>query len=557
MAVLSGFFNSVSDDRKYDAESFNNFLEGVIAEGVFSTIGGYLIVSPSAGMQIQIASGKAWFLKSWLYNTAVAYLTLDASEPLLDRIDIIALDFDKSTGVRENDIVIVKGTPAASPVAPTLTDTSTHLQVPLAHIYVNAGASTIGAGDITNKVGTVDCPFVVGLLDQLEITDLLAQWQSEFDAWMQYIEDLLEDMDTGDIFAYLDDIANRPVKGRNLLVNGDMFVAQRNTSPVTGYSSSSASGEFPLADRWKLNLSGAGTWTLSLEDISTEFGPDRIAYKILCTTPKASLGHTDIFTFSQTLEGSVFAELGKGLGAAEARPMVLSWKAKSKQAANFIVEIIDEQNGWSISHQYSFLAADLWTDFEWVIPAETQQALNLNALAGLTINFWLVASDTYTGGGSLQDTWGATTTDERAYGQYNLAASVNNYMMFTDIQLEIGELKTPYERLGWTDSVERCKRYFHSVGTLYAIVGICETAGKVRCYQRAFRTRMRYPPTKSMTSGTVYIAGTGYAATGISNTGGGRDEGDAVEYDISTAASLTVGNMYLVKISGLMFDSEF
>lgn len=173
MAINSGFFNSVSGDRKYDAEDINKFFDGVITDGVLSAIGDTLVVVPSSGLQIAIGSGKAWFLRSWIENTVDAFLTISTPDVTYSRIDIIALDFDKSDQVRENDIIIIEGTPAASPVPPSLIDTATHLQKPLAHIQVDANETVIQAADITDKVGTVDCPFSTGITDLLvEVDDV-------------------------------------------------------------------------------------------------------------------------------------------------------------------------------------------------------------------------------------------------------------------------------------------------------------------------------------------------------------------------------------------------
>lgn len=165
MAIKSGFFNSEGGDRKYDAEDVNSFFGGVLVDGVLSTIGDIFLVSPSSGMQIVIGSGKAWFLKSWIENTSDAFLTLSGGDVTYDRIDIIALDFDKSDQVRLNNIIIVEGTPSGTPTPPSLINTSTHLQKPLAHILVEANETVIEAGDITIKVDTVDCPFSQGIVD--------------------------------------------------------------------------------------------------------------------------------------------------------------------------------------------------------------------------------------------------------------------------------------------------------------------------------------------------------------------------------------------------------
>ena len=221
MAIKSGFFNSDAGDRKYDAEDINKFFDGVVTDGVLSAIGDTLLVVPSSGMQIASGSGKAWFLKSWIENTSNAFRTLSASDVTYDRIDTIAIDFDKSDQVRENDIIVVTGTPAASPVPPTLIDTSTHLQKPLAHILVEANVTVIDAGDITNKVGTVDCPFSTG------VTELIVEVD---DVTIEIVEDELRVKDSG---ITASKIATAAV-GTNEIAAGAVKTAELDADAVTG-----------------------------------------------------------------------------------------------------------------------------------------------------------------------------------------------------------------------------------------------------------------------------------------------------------------------------------
>ena len=48
------------------------------------------------------------------------------------------------------------------------------------------------------------------------------------------------------------------VNFRNLIINGDMSIAQRATS-VSGLTA----GGYKTVDRWELSLNAAGTWTVS------------------------------------------------------------------------------------------------------------------------------------------------------------------------------------------------------------------------------------------------------------------------------------------------------
>lgn len=94
--------------------------------------------------------------------------------------------------VRTNDIKIIKGTPASKPVKPVMVKTNDRWQYPLAYIYVGAGVTSIRQANITNCVGTSECPFVTAPLDKVEIDDLIVQWQ---DQWKDFYEKQTTDME--------------------------------------------------------------------------------------------------------------------------------------------------------------------------------------------------------------------------------------------------------------------------------------------------------------------------------------------------------------------------
>lgn len=193
MAVTYGFYNSLSNDRVYDATDFSAIFNGVINDGVFMSIGDKLIVTPSSGRTIAVGTGRAWFNGTWTLNDSALLLTLDTPSPTLNRIDLIVLEVNESSAVRANSIKVIKGSNASVPVEPALTNTTEIHQYVLASIYLNAGLTTITASKITNKVGSADTPFVTGILDTVSVDDLLAQWENEFTLWFQ---DLQNELDT-------------------------------------------------------------------------------------------------------------------------------------------------------------------------------------------------------------------------------------------------------------------------------------------------------------------------------------------------------------------------
>ena len=164
MTVTYGFYDSLGGDRVYNALQMSRLFEGMIVDGVFESIGTKFAVAPSSGMILSVGAGRAWFNYTWTLNDAPITVTVLTAEVALNRIDTVVLEVNTDVGTRANTIKIIKGTPAGSPVAPTLASTSTLHQYALADIYVGAGVTTITGGNITNKVGTVGTPYVTGIV---------------------------------------------------------------------------------------------------------------------------------------------------------------------------------------------------------------------------------------------------------------------------------------------------------------------------------------------------------------------------------------------------------
>lgn len=184
-----GFYNSINHDRRYSAIQFGSIFDGIIQDGIFMSIGSRFRTYSTGNdeMAVLVGPGRAWFNHTWTLNDAPFFVNISQSELLLDRIDVVALDINSDKNSRTNKITVIKGTPSKNPEPPSLIKSKYHNQYPLAHISVKAGVTSIKEADITNKVGTSDTPFVTGILDTINIDDLLtqwgAQWEEYFDFW--------------------------------------------------------------------------------------------------------------------------------------------------------------------------------------------------------------------------------------------------------------------------------------------------------------------------------------------------------------------------------------
>jgi hypothetical protein len=246
--------------------------------------------------------------------------------------------------------------------------------------------------------------------------------------------------------------AASPIGTKNLIINGDMNIAQRGTSK-TGIT---ATG-YQTVDRWKPVIGTAGTWT-NTQDTSVPSGQG-FAYstKWDCTTANASLSAGSLFALQQKFEGQMLQHIKKGTSSAES--LTASFWVKSNKTGTLICELEDGDNGRTISKSYTIDTADTWEKKTITFAGDTSGTLDNDNASSLNFNLWFVAGSNFTSG-TLQTSWGVPTTADRVAGIMNLADSTSNYINITGVQLEVGDTATPFEHRPFDMELERCKRYY-------------------------------------------------------------------------------------------------
>lgn len=193
MAVTYGFYNSLDGDRLYNAIQFSRLFSSIIRDGVLGSIGNVFHVAAGSGLHVTVDTGRAWFNYSWTDNDGLITLDIPTPHSTLGRIDVVTLEMDASNGVRANEIKIISGIAAPTPVAPIMLHENDVNQYPFAYVLVPAQAAQILQGNITNKIGTSLCPLVTSLLQIMTIDNIVAQWEAQFDFWFQNLQDQLDD----------------------------------------------------------------------------------------------------------------------------------------------------------------------------------------------------------------------------------------------------------------------------------------------------------------------------------------------------------------------------
>ena len=455
---------------------------------------GLAVYGDSSGRQVKAPLGTAWVRGHFYQSTAEEVLAIGANASGNPRIDTVVLTLDPTA----NSIVlaVVAGTAAATPVPPTLTQTTTGVyQHPLADVAVANGAATITANNVTPRTRVATA--TVG----------------------------------------------RNIPGRNLLHNGAMQVHQRGTS-----ASGKTTSDYFTVDRWRAALLNLGTWTQSVEaDAPTGSGFHK-SLKMLCTTADAAPAAADYAFVYQAIEGQNLQSIKKG--TADAEPLTLSFWVKSNKTGVYTVFLLDITNSRTVSATYTVASSGTWERQTITFPADLTGALSNVSTGELQVNFGLAYGSDRTSG-TLNTTWAAQVTANIAPGQTNLAADTNNYWQITGVQLEVGSASTGFEFKGYEQELSECQRYYQHMeyaaeNQFYPFVG--------DAYDATHLTAIYLPPMNFRAAPTsVAIANLEmqdkYGATSVAITGASILQASryAPLVAFTVASGLTANTSYWVK----------
>ena len=304
---------------------------------------------------------------------------------------------------------------------------------------------------------------------------------------------------------------NRPF--RNIIINGDMQVAQRATS-TTGVANDSDEGYNSL-DRFGLYYYGneGGAATMSQDTTvpsDTSYGVQRQSLKIDVTTADTSLGSTGIIALKHTVEAQYIHHSGWDFTSSSSK-ITLSFWARSVKAGTYCVlfRCHDASGERYFVKEYT-LVADTWKHVEMVVPGDSNLVFNADNGEGLEMRWILAAGDDRND--ATADTWFAPGSDydNSTSNQVNFYDSTSNNFFLTGVQLEVGDQATNFEHLPFDVQFTRCCRYYWkpvqgNVSTNeYVALGDFYSSTQVDIDFRHI-TPMRTQPTVEQGSGTDYF----------------------------------------------------
>ena len=227
--IKSGFYNAVNGDRTYSADDMNKPYKRVISDGVFATQYGTpsndFKVSANSGMTINVAEGNAIVAAKWLESSSIVAITVPQNTALTTRTDGVFIEVDNDS--RAGNIVYKSGdiTPA----------TGGKTQYLIAKVSVPAGATEITGSMITDMRGTSSCPWVTGIITQVDTAVLFDQYRSAFaEMFSSYNQQIAQNINTAQAewAAALEDLSGELTVSTNIITATSTYTASGSVSTV-------------------------------------------------------------------------------------------------------------------------------------------------------------------------------------------------------------------------------------------------------------------------------------------------------------------------------------
>ena len=257
---------------------------------------------------------------------------------------------------------------------------------------------------------------------------------------------------------------------RNLIINGAMKIAQRETSNsnINGYGT---------VDRFQVIRSGVDeNTTQSQVDVASGTTPYTLGFRKafrVTNGNQTSVGTSDYVSMRYQFEAQDIANSGWNYLSSSSY-ITLSFWVKSSVAQNFY-GYFETQDGTQYAYPFETgsLTADTWTKITKTIPGNSILTFDNNANNGLRIYITQFWGTDKTGSITLNQ-WGAYNTNLRMPDFASTWYTTHDATFeITGVQLEVGSVATDFEHLSEGEDLRRCLRYYFKIGYGTQYCNVC------------------------------------------------------------------------------------
>ena len=258
-------------------------------------------------------------------------------------------------------------------------------------------------------------------------------------------------------------VTDQVLSSRNFIINGDFQCWQRATAATAGVNNT-----VNTADRWGWLLSNDGAVT---SEQSTDT-PTGTGYSFLakCTTADTSIAAGQYAVIYQNIEAQNLQPLQ--YGTSSAKTITLSFWVKSNKTGTYTVALYKAYNtGYIIPNEYTISSANTWEKKTITISPTAGSTSFITASGGALVNnnalgFQLAFNLAFgSNGNGTNATWSSNAAHYTTSNQVNWLDSTSNNFYLSQVQLEIGDVATPFQHEDYATTLRKCKRYYELLDT--------------------------------------------------------------------------------------------
>ena len=276
-----------------------------------------------------------------------------------------------------------------------------------------------------------------------------------------------------------------PLSFRNIIINGNMRVAQRSSGTVA-VSDGNNEG-YQTIDRMKFGFgnNAAGACNVSQStDAPTTLGFTK-SHKVDVTTVNTTASGQEVIQLFYRIEGQDLRNSGWNHLSSSSFLTLSFYFKTTKTGTSKLPIMFRTRHGTNYYYVKNVTVTDPtnWNRYTVTIPGNSNIQIDDANTVGMDINFtYYSGSDKDT---SSEGSWGSTNAYSTS-DSTNYFDSTSNDMFITGIQLEVGDTATSFEHRSFIEEELRCQRYFWKfVGSIYGgsyggSIGFCQYSLPVR-----------------------------------------------------------------------------